>query len=215
MIIDKYKLIVFDLDGTLVHTTGEYRYFIVPKVLKKLKKNAAISLDIIDKFWFNGERDETIAKYFHCDPKIFWKNFHKEDKLEERAKYTHVYDDVIATLKSLKKIGKKLAITTGAPKKLAQMEIGLLPENYFKKIISIHSTRYKPKPDPQSLLGYLKFCKTKANDSVYIGNSGEDLQYAKNAGVDFIYLERKKHSLNSKLKPEKTIHTLTQLLEDE
>ena len=38
-IIDKYKLVVFDLDGTLVHTTAEYRYFVVPQTLKDLGKN--------------------------------------------------------------------------------------------------------------------------------------------------------------------------------
>lgn len=214
MLIDRYKLLVFDLDGTLVHTTGEYRYFIVPRVLKKLKKSTNVSLDIIDQFWFNGSRDKLIANSFKCDPKIFWKMFHKEDRLEERTKYTYVYDDVISVLKFLKKIGKKFAITSGAPKKIAQMEIELLPETYFEKIISIHSTRYKPKPNPQSLLGCLKFCQTKHADVVYIGNSGEDLEYAKNTGVDFIYLERKLHSLNSKVKPDKTIQTLAQLLEN-
>lgn len=215
MLIDKYKLLVFDLDGTLVHTTGEYRYFVVPETLKKLGRNPDVSLDFIDKFWFDGNRDKTILKYFKCDPRLFWKTFHKNDRLEERARYTHVYDDVISVLKSLKKMDKKLAITTGAPKKLAQMEIGLLPENYFEKIISIHSTRYKPKPDPQSLVGCLKFCKTKIIDAVYIGNSGEDIEYAKSAGVDSIYLERKEHSLNSKVKPQKIIHTLSQLLKNE
>ena len=114
-------------------------------------------------------------------------------KLEERAKFTHVYDDVWESLKKLKKMGKILAITTGAPKKLAEMEIGLLPENLFTKITAITSTRYKSKPHPESLLGCLKFCKIKPQDAVYIGNSNEDAKYAKAANVDFIYLERREH----------------------
>jgi len=55
-LINNYTLLVFDLDGTLVHTTPEYRYFIVPKVLEKMGKDTAkISLGEIDKFWFGGK----------------------------------------------------------------------------------------------------------------------------------------------------------------
>lgn len=198
MLVDKYKLIVFDLDGTLVHTTAEYRYYIVPKVLYELGIKKKISQKIIDKFWFDGQRNITIEKYFSCNPLIFWKVFNKLDQAEERAKYTHVYDDVWEALKELKERGKLLAITTGAPKRLVQIELALLPKAMFEKITSITSTRYKEKPHPGSLLGILKFCKAKPIDSVYIGNSNEDAQYAKNAGIDFIYLERREHDFSGK-----------------
>lgn len=212
MLIDKYKLIVFDLDGTLVHTTSEYRYFVVPNVLKKLGKNPDTDLKLIDKFWFDANRDETILKEFRCDPLKFWKEFHKLDKIEERKKYTHVYDDVWECLKRLKKMRKLLAITTGAPKKLAQMETELLPQNMFTKIISITSTRYRGKPHPESLFGCLKFCKMKSHEAVYIGNSNEDGEYAKAADVDFIYLERRKHPFKGEAIA--TIHSLQEIFLD-
>lgn len=212
MIIDKYKLIVFDLDGTLVHTTAEYRYFIVPKVLRKLAKSGEISLKLIDRFWFDADRDEVISEYFECNPTQFWKLFNKEDSLEERAKYTHVYDDVGMSLKKLKKMNKLLAITTGAPKRLAQMETELLPQNMFTKVISVTSTRYKDKPHPESLFGCLKFCEVKPHEAVYIGNSSEDAKYSEAANVDFVYLERKEHPFKGKALT--TIHSLHQLFLD-
>lgn len=210
MIIEKYKLIIFDLDGTLVHTTAEYRYFIIPRVLKQLGNNKRINLKVIDKFWFNGNRGETIRDGFGCDAKQFWKMFHKEVKTEERAKYTHVYDDVWITIKKLKNNGKILAVTTGAPKQIANMEVDLLPKEQFEKIISITSTRYKAKPHPESLIGCLKFCKTEAEEAVYIGNSMEDSEYATAASVDFIYLERREHEFIKKSIV--TIHSLHELL---
>lgn len=198
MIIDKYKLIAFDLDGTLVHTVAEHRYFLVPQVLKKLGIQKRVSQKIIDKFWFDGDREKTIKKYFKLDQKTFWDKFHKMDKIEERAKYTRAYDDSVEVLKQLRKRGKLLAITTGAPKKIAKLELSKLPDRIFERVISITSTRYKGKPDPLSLKAILKFCKVKTSDAVYIGNSNEDAQYAKNAEVDFIYLERREHQFSGK-----------------
>lgn len=196
MLIDKYKLIIFDLDGTLVHTTAEYRYFIVPNVLKKLGVNKKISLGSIDKFWFDGNRTKTITEDFGCNKIEFWKVFHKQDKIEERAKYTHVYDDVWEVTEKLINHDKQLAITTGAPKRIVKIELSLLSQDRFDKVTSITSTRYKAKPHPGSLLGCLKYCRTEPKDAVYIGNSREDSEYAKAANVDFIYLERREHSFS-------------------
>jgi HAD superfamily hydrolase (TIGR01549 family) len=210
MQIDKYKLLVFDLDGTLVHTTAEYRYFIVLKVLKILGVKRKVSLRNIDKFWFDGNRTKTITEDFGCNKIEFWKVFRKEDKFEERAKYTHVYDDVWEVTEKLISYGKRLAITTGAPKPIAKIELSLLPQDRFEKVISITSTRYKAKPNPESLTGCLKFCQTKPEDAVYIGNSNEDGEYAKAAGMDFIYIERKEHSFFGEYTA--IIHSLQELI---
>lgn len=210
-ILDKYKLIAFDLDGTLVHTSAEYRYFVVPKVIRDIKKSPKkLNFQAIDKFWFDGERDKTIRQQFESDPGVFWKIFHKFDKPEERAKFTRIYDDVKPTLTKLRNKGKILALTTGAPKKIAEMEINLLPKHLFAKIISVYSSRYKNKPHPESLLALIKFCKIKNSQSVYIGNSNDDSIYAKSAGVDFIYIERREHPFKGSSNA--TIHTLFDLL---
>ena len=45
-----YKAVIFDLDGTLVHTMPEYRYKIVGQTVRDL--GAKSSHHLIDKFWF-------------------------------------------------------------------------------------------------------------------------------------------------------------------
>jgi phosphoglycolate phosphatase-like HAD superfamily hydrolase len=210
-LINKYTLIVFDLDGTLVHTTSEYRYYIVPKVLEKMGQDTSkITPREIDKFWFDGKREETIKKQFKVDPYKFWKLFHAYDKPVERKRYTRAYDDVIPALSTLKKQGKLLAVTTGAPRRIAKMEIGFLPGHYFDKIISVTSSRYKNKPHPESLFACVKYCKNNISESVYIGNSNEDSIYASAAGVDFIYMERQEHDFEGRAVA--TIHSLLQLV---
>lgn len=210
-LINKYTLIVFDLDGTLVHTTAEYRYSVVPKVIQKLGQDPnKIALKDVDKFWFDGERNTTIKQCFKVDPYFFWKTFHKYDVPKERKRYTMPYEDVLPALNDLKEKGKILAVTTGAPKWIAQMEISLLPPDLFTKVISVTSTRYKNKPHPQSLLACIRFCKKNVEESLYIGNSDDDAIYAKAANVDFLYIGRRKHSFSrSKVA---TIHSLLDLV---
>lgn len=213
-ILDKYKLVAFDLDGTLVHTTAEYRYFVVPQTLKDLGKDAnPIDFHAIDKFWFDGNRDKTIEKYFKCSPKAFWNAFHKLDSPSRRAHYTRLYDDVKPVIYRLKKQGKILAITTGAPKNIAKIELDLLPRQLFAKIISVTSTRYKNKPHPESLLACIKYCGVKSDEAVYIGNSSDDSIYTSSAKVDFLYIERREHTFKGTSIA--TIHTLFDLLQEE
>ena len=47
---------------------------------------------------------------------------------------------------------------------------------------------------------------------MYIGNSNEDAYFARNADVDFIYLERQQHEFDSKDWIIKTIHSLEELI---
>ncbi len=117
--LEKYKHISFDLDGTLVHTMPEYRHKIVPEVVKELGGVIQNKFSI-DKFWFESGRDEM-------------------------------------------EIQKKLTI--------------------------------------------------QPNETVYVGNSNEDAYFAKNAGVDFIYLERKEHQFDLRDYAIATIHSLSELFD--
>lgn len=78
----KFKAVIFDLDGTLVHTTPKYRYKTTGRTLKEFGKKA--TKDIIDKFWFEGKRDKTIKKYFGVEPKLFWNVFREKDNITLR-----------------------------------------------------------------------------------------------------------------------------------
>ena len=70
---------------------------------------------------------------------------------------------------------------------------------------------YKEKPDPKSFYFVLKKLAVDQEETLYIGNSNEDAYYAKNAGVDFIYLERKEHKFDLKDYAITTIHSLDEL----
>jgi len=208
--IKKYKHISFDLDGTLVHTIPEYRHKIVPDAVNKLGGKIK-NLHAIDKFWFEAERNEIIKNEFNLKPADFWVLFRELDSPNSRDKHTIAYNDSEKCLHKLKSLGKIISIITGAPHFIAEMEIKKLngaPIDYY---LSLRDDGFGIKPDPAGMFHLLEKMCIKPREIVYIGNSNEDAYFAKNAGIDFIYLERKEHQFDLKDYSIATIHSLSEL----
>lgn len=208
--LTKYKHISFDLDGTLVHTIPEYRHKIVPIVVEQLGGNIKDEF-AIDRFWFEAGRDEIIKNSFNTDPVKFWELFRKIDSPEERSTHTKPYDDSEITLRRLKEMGKVISIITGAPHYVAQVEIEKFngaPHDFY---LSITEHKFNEKPCPKSFYYVLEQLAIHPHETLYVGNSNEDAYYAKNASVDFLYLERKEHQFDLKDYAIATIHSLDEL----
>ncbi len=209
--LSHYRHISFDLDGTLVHTVPEYRYWLVPKVIRELggKENTQ---EVIDRFWFETNRDVIIESEFSIDAASFWRLFRTMDVMEQRSRHTHAYDDAEGVLRELKNQGKVLSIITGSPQPIADMEIAKLngaPLDYY---FSVTSSQYQIKPDPASFHHVLQKLAMRPEETLYIGNGNEDAEFAHNTGTDFIFLERKEHNFFLGQYSLKTIHTLHDLL---
>jgi phosphoglycolate phosphatase len=208
--IERYRHISFDLDGTLVHTVPEYRHKIVPEIVETLK--GSIKEDrSIDKFWFESGRDKIIKNEFNLEPGIFWKLFREIDTPEKRSKHTTAYPEAEKAIKKIKESGKIVSIITGAPAWIAEMEIEKLNDIGHDYYLSIHGGGFKSKPDPKSFFYVLDKLSLKPKETLYIGNSNEDAYYAKSAGVDFLYLERKEHKFDLSDYSIGKIHSLDEL----
>lgn len=208
--IRKYKHISFDLDGTLVHTIPEYRHKVVPDVVKKLGGHIK-EKHSVDKFWFEAGRDTIIKDEFALEPNIFWNLFRQVDSPENRSVHTRAYIDSKPAFRRLKKLGKIISIITGAPAWIAEMEIRKLNGAPYDFYLPIGESEFKQKPDPEGFFYALKKLSVEPKDTVYIGNSNEDAHFAKNAGVDFVYLERKEHQFDLKDFAIGIIHSLDEL----
>jgi phosphoglycolate phosphatase-like HAD superfamily hydrolase len=209
--IRKYKHISFDLDETLVHTLPEYRYELVGEVVNKLGGKPIEDSHTIDQFWLEADRDEIIKNHFGLAPKEFWGLFTKADLPEKRLSHTHAFEDAEPTLKKLKELGKTVSIITGSPSWITEMEIKRLNNAPHDYCLSLKDSRFLHKPDP----GGLKFVMEKflfgPDETIYIGNSNEDASFAKNAGVDFIYLERGDYKFDLKNHAIAVIRSLDEL----
>lgn len=210
--LKKYKHISFDLDETLVHTAPEYRYEIVSKVINELGGSVK-NPHTIDKFWLEANRDEVIKNHFNLTPEKFWDLFIRIDSPDKRSLYTHAYEDAEPTLKKLKDLGKIVSIITGCPSWIAKMEIAKLNGAPHDYCLSLKDSLFSQKPDPGSLKFVMEKLLFNPDETIYIGNSNEDAYFAKNAGVDFVYLERGDYKFDLKNHAIAVIHSLDELFQ--
>lgn len=202
---------IFDLDGTLVHTKPQHRYELVGRTLDELGV-ASYSKEQIDRFWFEGRREEKIKKCFGLEPEVFWKTYKKYDSNELRERFTEVYDDV-DFIGELKKNGYKVSIVTGAPRNILELEIGMVGKEFFDSVVRAQLTDgIHPKPSPHGIEKCLDSLRVSNEKSVYIGNSDEDILAAKGAGVFDVLLDRNEYEFDlEKIKPSLVIESLYDL----
>lgn len=200
------KAIIFDLDGTLVSVRLEYRYELLGKVLARFGKRA--TPDEIDSFWFMHSRDRLIERW-GIKPESFWKEFRIHDLPDLRKQYTFAYDDY-PYLKELKNQGFRLALCTGSPPHIAEMELSFIDRSVFDVIvIALPSNGIKAKPDPMGALQCLNLLNTAPHETLFVGNSDEDILTARNAGIQSVIIDRKEH--RHSLTPDRLITSLYEL----
>ncbi len=202
-----WKALLFDLDGTLVHTAPDCRYAIVGRALQDLGIQA--SPEQMDRFWFGENRNEIIRAEFNAVPSTFWEAYKKYDTVARRKMHVRTYDDV-DFIQGLGIKGYKTGIVTGAPVHIASFEIGLLGEHYFHSIVHARlSSGIRPKPHPHGILECLKQLKVEPSQAAYIGNADEDILAARSAGVLDVVVLRGEHQI--KETPSLAINSLHEL----
>ena len=203
-----YTAAIFDLDETLVYTSPDYRHGVVEKTINEMggKFNEQNS----DRFWFEQDRDTTIREQFKLDPKIFWEKFRMNDIAEKRASETKAYEDS-KIVKELHQSGIKIGIVTGAPSRIAKLELALIGNDYFDSVVTANLAEGIPeKPDPTGLLLCMEKLRVSPNETVYTGNSLEDVNVANNAAVTPRFIQR--NGLNFPgINPSITMHSLYEL----
>src|SRR3989344_1062148 len=211
-----YRACIFDLDGTLVHTTPEYRYDIVGRILKNLGVSCA-SQEMIDAVWFRSNRNGTIERGFGVSPVEFWEVFREYDTSESRKKSIQAYDDVIM-LKELKGRGVSIGVVTGAPRRIAHLELELvervLDANYIDYLVlARRDSGIEPKPHPHGLHVCMGLLGIEPNHTPYVGNGDEDAIAARAAGALDVIIDRGEHAFDHPQPPSRVIRSLYELRE--
>lgn len=191
----RIKAVLFDLDGTLVHIDQECRNTILLNTLRYFCMNH-LSEELVNKFWFESDRDKIITDYFALDPDLFWNEYQKHDTAELRKKSISAYQDT-DFLKELKNKGYKIGIVTGARQDIAEVELELLGKEAFDEIIFARNSNGIPaKPSPAGIEYCLELLNAKKKHAIFVGNSEEDILSARNVGVVDILIDRKEYDFN-------------------
>ena len=181
--MNKYRLILFDLDGTLCDTDE----MIVQTMHAIYKDYTPTKIRTREElYYFSGPPiRETLKNEFpNYNPDEMYEVFKRVSK-DFYAPCVKAYKDEEKVLKALKDKGYLLGVVTnkGLPLTIYSLEICHIKE-YFDVIISADDVAI-PKPDPTGVFKAMEKVKIQNKEDVlYIGDNDIDYVTASNAGVD-------------------------------
>ncbi len=182
---NKIKCVIFDLDGTLLNTIYTINYYLD----LALKRNGLGKIEKDKCATFVGDGavklvERALDSLGVNNPEVFDKVFADYNALYDAAPdyLTEIYDGIPLMLDTLKKRGIALAVLSNKPDFATKATV----EKFFSGTFTIvrgskQGVPLKPAPDAlYSIISELGFTPA---DVAYIGDSQQDIQTAKNAGV--------------------------------
>lgn len=180
------KVIVFDLDGTLLDTLKDLQmsvnfalsqYAYPLRTLEQVRKDIGNGVaKLIERSVPNGICDENYAKCLDL-----FKDHYRHHYNENTLPYSGMVDAVI----KLQKEGYKVTVATNKVIDVAQ---DLLEEHYIGLLSYIEGDRIgvNKKPNPEMIENIMKHYQVTKEEILYIGDTNVDEETALNAGVDYI-----------------------------
>lgn len=191
MNLDLKKLIIFDLDGTLVNS--DLTVLNIINSMRKKRNLQSINLcEAKDGLLMGGEGliNDLIGNY---DVKKTLNEF-RENYLNCNLDKENLFPYVLESLKLLKSKNIKLAVCTNKPRALVDKVLNHHKINFFFDIVITGCDVKKKKPDPEGLIKIFNFFKLNVNDVLYIGDSEIDFQASKRANVNFVLFNPNKEN---------------------
>jgi phosphoglycolate phosphatase len=183
--MNRFKLVIFDLDGTLLNTIEDLAY----SANYALKELGYPTHPVEDYNFFvgNGVRklferalpeNEKTAENIERVREIFMPYYDKHN-----ADYTKPYDGMSELLAEIQKEGYKIAVASNK----YQTATEKLVSKYFPDIdfTAVFGQRDKVpvKPDPSIVFDISKIAGVSPEEILYVGDSGVDMQTASKSGV--------------------------------
>lgn len=210
------KLLIFDLDGTLINTLIDLKNAVNHALNLKNYPNRSIEqvrkdigngvAKLIARSIPNGEDNpdyQCVLSEFRKYYSIHYKDF--------TSPYPHVFD----VLQKLKEESYILAVATNKIIDVARTLIDNMYPSLFDYVQGDEPGMEK-KPHPMMLESLCKRFNVNKNEAFYIGDTNVDMEVAENAQIDYVlvtYGYRKKDELDIQCKNKPTIDDMGELIE--
>ncbi|HUS06166.1 MAG TPA: HAD-IA family hydrolase [Bryobacteraceae bacterium] len=178
------KLLIFDLDGTLIDSKLDLAHAV--NATRASLGMEGLPLEVIAAYVGNGApvlvrravgpaaSEATVAQALE-----FFLAYYAEHMLD----YTTVYPGVRDTLNCLMEEGRQMAVLTNKPVRMSKAIIqGLGLNHHFFQVYGGNSFEEK-KPSPIGIAALLEEAGCGLQDALMIGDSAVDVKTARNAGV--------------------------------
>ena len=178
----KKKLIIFDLDGTLIDTLRDiehiFNYVLIKNGFDKKSEN-------FYKENIGNGLEHLLRK---CLPDNFMGDLDSlsksvRDRYESQLNTkTKIYDGIIPVLEYLKKNRVNMAVISNKLHLLAVRSVEKYFNSYEIKVIGAEGG-FPRKPNPDSTVHMLQYFNCSASDALFIGDSIVDIKTAQNASI--------------------------------
>jgi len=195
-----YKYALFDFDGVIVNSEP-----IRLSTYQELFLDVYGSIVKIDKYSMIGKPEsynltELLKKNnlsFDTETILNLKKKRQKILIRKASQGFPIIDSVYEIIKTLKKIGVRLAIVTNSSYKyviMALRAIGLKKEDFL--IVSGNDASL-PKPNPELYLRSIELLSCKNTEVLAFEDSPAGIQAAENAGIDVVVVSSSFEHLNS------------------
>lgn len=206
-----YKIILFDMDGTLADTDPMIveTFNILYDKYKNGKRRPPEEI-----YYFSGPPiRETLAKEFpEYDQEFMFDVFHETSR---KLYDTHIfpYPKERDTLLKLKEMGVKLGVVTNKMHGLTLVALKIINlEDIFDVVIGYDDVT-KGKPDKEGIINAINLFNGRIEDTLYVGDNVIDIESAKNAGVDSCLVSWGPRVIPENINPTFKIKKFEELLE--
>ncbi len=178
------KIIIFDVDDTLIYTidTAYKKTNIVGKKVYNINLNKTDFINLYGKYKF----EECIRLWYNTEDISEFINNYNNIKL----KYEYI-GDIKQIIEDIKKFNISIGIVTNSTKEKTERKL----KDYIELFDFIYEDAEKP--NEKAILNIIKKYNVKREEVILIGDSDKDYQASKNANINFCGVNTGKKKWNN------------------